>query len=300
LIKQTLYFANSAYLSKKNEQLHIAVKNQTKDNSYVRPIEDIGIIILDHPQITITHQLLIALQANKVVVVSCDEKHMPHSLTLPMVGHSEQTKRYRIQQSASNPLTKNLWAQTIVAKVKNQAAVLETYGYESNRLKVLVKRIQSGDPENIEGQAAAYYWSQLFDDFTRSQDGEGPNPMLNYGYAIVRAMVARALVSSGLHPSFGIHHRNKYNPYCLADDIMEPFRPFVDLVVYQLYDKENVESFLDKTSKQRLLSIGQLDGKWGKIMRPLHVGISQTSASLYDCYAGRKRKIIYPRILIDK
>ena len=301
MIKQTLYFGNQAYLSKKNEQLIVSIRQEGKLTKKIeRPIEDIGMVILDHPQITLTHQLLVALQANKTVIMSCDEKHLPHSVMLPMVGHSEQSKRYRIQQSASQPLKKNLWAQTIRAKLRNQAIVLEQLNLPSNRINVLIKRIQSGDPDNIEGQAAAYYWSHLFDDFTRSRDGEGPNALLNYGYAIIRAMVARALLSSGLHTSFGIHHRNKYNPHCLADDIMEPFRPFVDIIVHNLYTIQKVESFLDTTTKQRLLSLIQQDGKWGNQIRPLLVGVSQTTATLFDCYEGKKKKIVYPVMLKEK
>jgi CRISPR-associated protein Cas1 len=222
---------------------------------------------------------------------------MPHSITLPIEGHTEQSERYKKQLAASIPLKKNLWQQTVEAKIRNQLIVLQKLDKPFKRLQVLLNRIQSGDPDNIEGQAAAYYWPTLIQEFKRDRYGEPPNNLLNYGYAILRAMVARAIVSSGLLPTLGIHHKNKYNAFCLADDIMEPYRPFIDLIVYNMFVNNKLESFLSTESKQHLLSIGEVDGRFGKKISPLIVGAARTTSSLYQCFSGEKRKIIYPMIV---
>jgi len=296
MVTQTLYFSNPTYLKVKNNQLHIHIKTEVNEKEITRPIEDIGVVILDNNQITITHQAIRALQENKVVIISCGANRMPHSITLPIEGHTEQSERYKKQIAASVPLKKKLWQQTIEAKVYNQMRVLQKLGKPAKRLQVLLKRVQSGDPDNIEGQAAAYYWKTLIEDFKRDRYGEPPNNLLNYGYAIIRAMVARALVSSGLLPTLGIHHKNKYNAFCLADDIMEPYRPFMDLIVYNMFVNNKLESFLSTESKRHLLSIGEVDGKFGKRISPLMVGMSRTTSTLYQCISGEKRKIIYPKI----
>lgn len=293
MIKRTLYFGNPCYLSLKDNQLQIKMRNEL-DHVVTRPIEDIALVMMDHPQITISHNAIKELQANKVVIVSCDDRHMPHSIMLPMEGHTEQSKRYRKQLQASQPLKKNLWQQTVVAKINNQKEVLRLLDKPYERLEVLAKRVQSGDPDNIEAQAAAYYWGTYLDDFIRDRYGEAPNHLLNYGYAVLRAMVARALVSSGLLLTLGIHHKNKYNAFCLADDIMEPYRPFVDAIVYDMYVNMNLESFLDSDGKQQLLSLGAVDAQFGKKRRPLMVGMAFTTSSLYQCFAGKKRKLQYP------
>jgi len=294
MIKRILYFGNPTYLFVKHSQLCIKKVGQSDEEIQTRPIEDIRVVILDHGQITLTHKAMQELQKNKVVMVSCDERHMPHSLTLPMEGHSEQSERYRNQLSCSLPLRKSLWQQTIAAKVRNQAAILEQLGRRAERLHVLARRVKSGDPENVEGQAAAYYWGEFLDGFLRDRSGDQPNGMLNYGYAIVRAMVARALTSSGLHLSLGIHHRNKYNAFCLADDIMEPFRPFVDFIAYDLYVNHPVVAELTLDMKAQLIAVSSTDGLFGGKLRPLMVGLSQTTSSLYECMIGKRRKIIYP------
>ncbi len=297
MIKQTLYFSSPTYLSLRNNQLIIDLKKDGEEQQVTRAVEDIGMIILDTGQITITHQAIKALQANKTAIVSCDDSHMPASIMLPLEGHSEQSERYRNHLAMSLPLKKNLWQQTVIAKIKNQKAVLERLGKPTDRLEVLINRVNSGDPENIEGQAAVYYWRTYLDGFIRDRYGEPPNQLLNYGYAILRAMIARALCSSGLILSLGIHHRNKYNAYCLADDIMEPYRPFVDLIAYNLFQNENLDTFLDPKAKRVLLSVGQADALYGKRKSPLQVGMAYTTASLYKCICGDKRKIKYPQLL---
>lgn len=295
MIKRTLFFGNPAYLSSKNEQLCISFPEADKADRSV-PIEDLGMIVLENQQITITNGLLAKLTDRKVAVVSCNAQHLPEGLLLPMQGHSEQTERVRYQLEASQPLKKNLWQQTVTAKIKNQYTLLQEKGKESKRMEYLYKNVNSGDTGNHEAQAAAIYWQELFDipEFNRQQAGIPPNNLLNYGYAILRAVIARALVSSGMLPNVGIWHRNKYNAYCLADDIMEPYRPYVDLVVAHIVETtENYEE-LNTDLKKELLSIPALDVKIDGQKSPLMVAASRTTSSLFDCFAGHSRKIIYP------
>ncbi len=297
MIKRTLYFGNPIYLSLRLNQLVAVKKTVVNEHKREIPIEDIGMVLLDHQQITITHGAIKALNANNVAIVSCDSKHMPSGIMLPMEGHTLQSRRYREQINVSLPLKKNLWQQTVKAKILNQMAVLQKLDKPYQRLQVLAARVTSGDVENAEGQAAAYYWQMMFgSDFLRRREGDPPNHLLNYGYAFIRSMVARALVSTGLIPSLGIHHKNQYNAYCLADDIMEPFRPFVDLIVHSLYQVHLKVDYIDKEIKTALMEVATVDTVYGKSHRPLMVGLSFTTASLYDCYIGKRKKIIYPEL----
>ncbi|MDN3671201.1 type II CRISPR-associated endonuclease Cas1 [Echinicola jeungdonensis] len=219
-----------------------------------------------------------------------------NGLLLPIHGHTEQTERIKHQLNASLPLKKNLWQQTVSAKIQNQACLLEDKGKENKRLQYLAKNVNSGDTGNHEAQAAAIYWQNIFDipEFNRHQTGIPPNNLLNYGYAILRAVIARALVSSGLLPHVGIWHRNKYNAYCLADDIMEPYRPFVDLIVSHIVDTEEDITQLTTCLKRELLQIPVLDVIIDGQKSPLMVAASRTTSSLFECFAGISRKIIYP------
>lgn len=242
MIKKTLYFGNPVYLSLQNNQLVIKLpeveKNASLPESFktksviTRPVEDIGLIVLDHKQITITSGVLEALLENKSCIITCDQKSMPVGMLLPLYGNTLQNERFREQLAASIPLKKQLWQQTIKCKIENQAAMLAyCLGEEHKCMKIWANDVRSGDPDNLEARAASYYWKKLFahiDGFTREREGDFPNNLLNYGYAILRATIARSLVSSGLLPTLGIHHHNRYNAYCLADDIMEPYRPYVD------------------------------------------------------------------------
>lgn len=295
MIKRTLFFGNPAYLSTKNEQLVVTFPDKETVPRTI-PIEDIGVVVLENQQITITNGVLDKLVNNKVAIISCNGQHLPVGLLLPLNGHTEQTERIRDQIQASLPLKKNLWQQTIGAKIRNQAALLAEKGVPVQKLNHLAKSVQSGDATNNEAQAAAYYWQNLFQlpGFNRHQSGIPPNNLLNYGYAILRAIVARALVSSGMLPTLGIWHRNKYNAYCLADDIMEPYRPFVDLVVSDIVATEDDIDQLTIDIKTQLLQIAAIDVVIDGKRSPLLVAASRTSASLYECFAGVSRKIIYP------
>lgn len=295
MIKRTLLFGNPAYLSTKNEQLVVNYPDETLATKTV-PIEDIGVLLLEDPQITITTGLIDKLTANQTAIITCDRTHMPTGLLMPLCGHSEQQERFRAQLFASEPLKKNLWQQTIQAKIKNQALHLKERGASIDNMLHWAKSVTSGDTQNHEARAAAYYWQNLFDipSFNRDAGGEAPNNLLNYGYAILRAVCARALVSSGLLPLLGIHHKNKYNAYCLADDIMEPYRPYVDLVVCHIVDTCDNYEILTTDLKKELLQIPVLDVQIDGKKSPLMVAMSRTTSSLYDCFAGNSRKIIYP------
>lgn len=309
MIKKTLYFGNPAYLLLRNAQLIIrlpeVVDNDTlpeyfKQVSEVsKPIEDIGVIVLDHKQITITSGVLEAFLENNCAVLTCDSKSMPVGLLLPLHGNTTQNERFRQQLDASLPLSKQLWQQTVKAKIENQAAVLkECTGEEIKCMRVWAANVRSGDPDNQEARAAAYYWKNLFriEGFTRDRDGIPPNNLLNYGYAILRAVVARGLVASGLLPTLGIHHHNRYNAYCLADDIMEPYRPYVDRLVYSIVRQGGNYAELTKELKVRLLTIPTLETNIAGKRSPLMIAVGQTTASLYKCFSGELRKISYPEI----
>jgi CRISPR-associated protein Cas1 len=302
MIKRTLYFGNPAYLSMHNAQLviHLPEANgmDDKTGNNTIPIEDIGIVILDHFQITMTHGLMEALLSNNCALITCDSRRMPAGLQLPLSGNTIQSERFQTQIEASQPLMKQLWQQTIQIKIANQAYVLhKKRNVVVKNMLAWVNNVKSGDPDNLEARAAAYYWGSLFPelpDFTRGREGIPPNNLLNYGYAILRAVVARSLVGSGLLPTFGIHHHNRYNAFCLADDIMEPYRPFVDKLVIEIMDSEKDISDLSKTIKAKLLGIPVLDVIINHQRSPLMIAVGITTASLAKCYAGETRKIIYP------
>ncbi|MFT4062296.1 MAG: type II CRISPR-associated endonuclease Cas1 [Edaphocola sp.] len=296
MIKRTLYFGNPAYLKTQNEQLHIS-RGKDMDDVTV-PIEDVGVLILDHNQITITQPLMAKLLANNVALITCDHTHHPVGLMLNLDGHTLQSQKFKEQIAATQPLKKQLWQQTIEAKIRNQAAVLAALGKAPKPLHTLGQTVKSGDSANNEAKAATYYWRNLFEpelDFRRERYGPAPNNLLNYGYAILRAVVARSLVASGLLPTLGIFHRNQYNAYCLADDIMEPYRPYVDLLIVR--SREGAfPAELDTHHKRLLLGIPAMDVTIDGRQSPLMNAVQRTTASLSKCYEGEQRKILYPQM----
>ena len=225
---------------------------------------------------------------------------MPVGLLLPLYGNTTQNERFRRQIDASLPLKKQLWQQTVKTKISNQAAILSRHSTENTRcMSIWVNEVKSGDTDNMEARAAAFYWKVLLRDipgFTRDKDGIPPNNLLNYGYAILRAIVARALVCSGLLPTLGIHHHNRYNAYCLADDIMEPYRPYVDDLIMKIINDGIDCQEITKEIKTRLLSIPTIEVNIAGKKSPLFVAMSQTTASLYKCFAGESRRILYPEV----
>ncbi len=308
MIKKTLYFGNPTYLSLKDGQLVIKLPevehNDTipehfkKQTVVTKPIEDLGIVVIDHKQITITSGLLEALLENNCAVITCDAKSLPVGMMLPLCGNTTQNERFREQLDASVPLKKQLWQQTVKQKIENQASVLnECASAVVGNMRAWARDVRSGDPDNFEARAAVYYWRNLFpsiNDFIRDRDGIYPNNLLNYGYAILRAVVARALVTSGLLPTLGIHHHNRYNAYCLADDIMEPYRPYVDELVVNLVKSGECAGEMTREVKSKLLVIPTLEVVIGGKRSPLMVAVAQTTASLYKCFSGELRKITYP------
>jgi CRISPR-associated protein Cas1 len=296
MIKRTLYFENPCYLKKKDKQLVFEFPEKEKEPRSI-PIEDVGMLVLDSQQITVSHGLLMELMENNAAVLSCNSKHLPYGLMLPMAQHHAFTEKMYAQLDSTEPLRKNLWQQTVVAKISNQAALLKKLGIDTKNMDYWASQVKSGDPDNYEARAAAYYWDNIFeqyDKFRRHRFGDAPNNLLNYGYAILRAIVARALVGSGLFTALGIHHKNKYNPYCLADDIMEPFRPYTDALVLEIIKETPDIDELTTPIKAKLLGIATVDVLIEKQSSPLMVGVQRTTASVRKCFEGETRKIVYP------
>ncbi|MFA7474060.1 MAG: type II CRISPR-associated endonuclease Cas1 [Spirosomataceae bacterium] len=293
MIKRTLYIGNPSYLKLQDNQVKVTDPENGKEKGSV-PVEDVALLMLDHYQITISHQLIIALQLNNVAIISCDGRHLPCALMLPMSGHVEHSERLRHQINISEPLRKQLWKQTVEAKISQQMLLLKKLKKPHAPLTEYVNQVKSGDSTNMEGIAAQYYWKQLLSNFSRERDGEYPNNLLNFGYAVLRSIVARALVSSGLNPTLGIFHRNKYNAYCLADDIMEPYRPYVDYLVYRWRNDYPDQVELNREAKSYLLQVATHDVLIMQKLRPLMVAVSTTTASLYKCMTGELRVIRYP------
>ncbi|MCF0211258.1 MAG: type II CRISPR-associated endonuclease Cas1 [Bacteroidales bacterium] len=294
MIKRSVYIGNPAFLSVRLNQL-VITQNQV---STTIPIEDIGVVILDNGQITLTHSVLSDLLENNVALITCNKKHHPIGLQMVLESNTLQSERFQSQIESTESLRKNLWQQTIKAKIYNQAMVLEQYTQKPiQNMLYWSKSVLSGDTTNYEARAAAYYWENLLDcceNFRRERFGEYPNNFFNYTYAILRALAARSLVASGLLPTLGIHHHNRYNAYCLADDIMEPYRPFADKIVLDTIKQHPLEEELTKEIKASLLQICVLDVKINKITRPLQIALADTTASLSQCFDGSRRKIKYP------
>ena len=298
MIKRTLYFGNPAYLKTKNEQL--VFESIDDGETKTLPIEDIGVLIIDHQQITITQALIAKLLENNVALITCDGRHHPTGLLLNLDGNTLQSRKFQAQVEATLPLKKQLWQQTVSAKIDNQACMLESVQVGAKNLRNWAQEVKSGDSDNHEAVAAAYYWKNIFaiyTDFRRDPEGEPPNNLLNYGYAILRAVTARNLVASGLLPTLGIFHKNQYNAYCLADDVMEPYRPFVDKVVWDIVRMNGKFLELGPDMKKQLLGIPAMDVIINGEKSPLMVAVQKTTASLAKCFEGKTRKIIYPEFI---
>lgn len=297
MITRSIYIGNPAYLKLKDEQMYIMEPSSNVMKGKVS-VEDLGLLMLDHFQITISHQLIQKMMGNNVVVVSCDAHHLPHGIMLPLYGHTEHSDRIKDQLQASEPLKKQLWKQTVECKIENQKEVLRRLGNYYEPMMNYQNTVKSGDSSNMEGIAAQHYWKYLISlDFLRQRFGESPNQFFNFGYAVLRSIVARSIVETGLLPVLGIFHKNKYNPYCLADDLMEPYRPFVDWLVMDWLTKNPEIEELTKEFKAHLLQVATkdvwIDGK----KRPLLVAVKTTASSLYKCYKGEKRLISYPELV---
>lgn len=297
MIKRTLYFGSGAYLSVKDSQLVVQLVEDKTNTKKTMPIEDIGVVILDNPQITITQRVLVQLLENNVAVITCNQFHHPIGLQLCLDSNTLQSERFQTQINASESLRKNLWQQTIVSKIYNQAMVLKDFDVPIRNMITWSNSVFSGDSKNHEARAAAYYWKNLLeshDNFKRERFGEYPNNFFNYAYAILRAITARSLVASGLLPTLGIHHKNRYNSYCLADDIMEPYRPFVDKLIIDIIRKYPQEETLTTQIKQEILKLPIIDVEINKKTSPLQIAMQETTSSLAQCFNSTRRKIKYP------
>jgi len=290
-MKRTVVFSSACRVSLKNCQL--LVENHESGEVGRIPVEDIGVVIIENQQVGISIPALNAMSSNNCAVVFCDSKHMPCSMLMNLDTNSVQGENYRFQTEASAPLKKSLWKQIVQRKIQNQSRLLAELGLDGEALKPLYMNVKSGDSDNREGLAAKLYWDELLgDDFVRTRFGGDPNPLLNYGYSILRAGMTRAIMGSGLFPAFGLFHRNRYNAFPLADDLMEPYRPFVDRIVYALCKED--KKGLDSESKQRLLRVLFTDTEFKDMVRPLEIALSVTSASLARCFTGEEKTLAYP------
>jgi len=293
--KRTLLFSNPYHLHTRLEQL--VVDNKETGEVRTMPVEDLGFVVLEHPQITFSQGIMRLFLEHNVAVIFCNEKYLPTGMLLNLDGNQLQTARFRAQLDASEPLKKNLWMQTVQYKVRNQAAVLTAQGRDGQALLQKARSVKSGDTTNEEAKAAAIYWPRLLGmDFRRERFGDAPNALLNYGYAILRAATARAIAGSGLHPTLGIFHRNQYNSFCLADDLMEPYRPYVDTLVLDWLAQYGMTNEVTMEVKQHLLGVLTMDVRMENRLRPMLLALSETTASVAACMEGTRKLVKYPQL----
>lgn len=304
MIKRTIYIGNPFHLSVANRQLVLTQPHAKGIDTTLKqtiPLEDIGVVMLDHQQITITQHVLQQIAAFNIACIVCNQNHHPALMQLPLDANTIQQERFENQIAAAAPLKKQLWQQTIKQKIINQGRLLNKLGIETNAFEHISKQVKSGDAGNNEAKASVIYWKTIFEafipGFTRDRFAPYPNNFLNYGYAILRATIARSLAGSGLLVTMGIFHKNRYNAYCLADDIMEPYRPFVDEVVLNLVKTRPETTEITKEIKQQLLQVPVLDVLIDGQRSPLMVATQKTTASLARCFNGETRKILYPEFV---
>lgn len=295
MIKRIIDVSDGAYLHLKHQQLLIDKQGETVGQIV---IEDLGVLILQHPAIVLTQQVIIACQKNKVVIVFCDDKHLPYSVILPIgESHTLHNKILKQQIAITEPTRKRLWQQIVQQKIAQQARTLAMLGKNTARLDRLESQVKTGDSTNCEALAAQAYWKLLFgQDFRRDVDLDGINSLLNYGYSIIRATVARSICGAGLHPALGLFHKNQYNALCLADDIMEPFRPWVDFIVYQMAQRGKLD--INQQSKQSLLNLLNETVIYNKKKMPLMIAMHYLMAELKRCYNKEQKNLVYPELEI--
>ncbi len=292
MIKRTVEISTDGnYLSIRDDQL--VIKREREIVATI-PCEDIGLLVIDSKATVYSHDALVRVSNSGAVVVLCGDDHHPAAILIPTAANDIQTQRLRVQVSAKKPLLKRLWQQVVRAKIHNQATNLAEDHLARAGLRALIPRVRSGDPTNIEAQASRKYWPVLFDDpkFRRKRDGSPPNNLLNYGYMALRAATARAVCGAGLHPSIGLAHHNKYNPFCLADDLMEPYRPYVDFRVVGLHRAGKIE--IDRDAKRELLEVLTDTVTICGTRGPLMVALHKTAASLVRCFEEEKEKLALP------
>ena len=292
MLKKSILLENKASLSTKNLQL--VIKTETRESTI--PIEDIGFLVIDHPEIYLSIPAMNLMIENNTSVIICNTNHLPNGMFLNLNSHHIQQEIFKNQINASVPLKKQLWQQTVIDKITNQGILLQKITSKNNNFEFLASKVLSGDSSNMEGVAASFYWKVFFEQkFKRERFGDYPNNFLNYGYAILRAATARALSGSGLLNTLGIHHKSKYNAFALADDIMEPFRPVVDEKVAEIM-QNYTEQELNTQIKAELLQILTRTVYFKDEKSPLMVALQKTASSLQQCYTGDRKKIKYPRL----
>lgn len=300
MIKRILEISQrAAHLSVKNKQLKVRFHDQEQADIRSFPCEDLGVVCVDNLRTTYTHQALVELMEYGVPVVICGQKHLPVAQLLPYSAHAEVANRLRLQIDASRPTQKRLWQQLVRAKILVQAENLE-WKEGRKRLQRMVKKVASGDPSNYEAQAARYYWANFFGKGERADRIAGArdplNSMLNYGYAIMRAAVARALVIGGFQPALGIHHKNRSNAFCLADDFLEPFRPAVDRVARRLI-REGYDELTPDVKGQLLTLLTSTVQTYDRV-GPLMVALHFMTASFKRCLEGDDKQLEIP-VFVD-
>ena len=290
-MKRTLLFESACRLSVKNRQLVVLNVESGEENKI--PIEDIGMVVLEIQMSSITVPVFVSLIENNASVVLCDSKHMPCSILWALDSNTTQAEAYRSQTEMHDSLRNRLWKQIVEAKIRNQSLLLSEFGKDGARLKPFYMNVKNGDSSNREGAAANIYWDELFGtSFTRGRHDDIVNTLLNYGYSVLRAAMARAIMCSGLFPAFGIFHKNRYNAFPLADDLMEPYRPYVDQVVVRLL-QEGVTT-LDRTAKCAHVCIMQNDTKIADTIKPLALALSVTTASFRRCAERKDKDLVLP------
>lgn len=281
-------------LSISKEQL--VIRRETDEVTI--PLVDMAVLVVAHPAVHFTQSVLSGLCKTGGVFIVCNEKRLPAGMMLPFEGHFVQTERFRAQAQASLPMQKGVWKQVVKAKVRAQGNGLLALAGDDYGLYELAKKVCSGDSTNIEAQASRIYWTSLFGKgFRRDFEAEDQNRLLNYGYAVLRGITARAICAAGLHPSLGVHHHNRYNPFCLADDLMEPFRPVVDRAVFDVAVKEGPNVPLDRTTKTVLIKVlndgrFNLDGE----NRTIFDVMARMASSLAGVFAGKRKSLVLPEL----
>lgn len=303
MIKRTVEIStHGCYVHKKHKQLVIEKDEATLGSV---PIEDLGVLIIDSPQTTVSAGLISYLAEHGVALIFTDSKHLPASVSIPFSNNTIQNKILQDQVAISLPQKKRLWAAVVAAKIANQSRVLTLCGKDGTALMEVSKRVPSGDPKNLEAYAARMYWQKLMGpQFKRDRNGNDENMLLNYGYAVMRASMARAIVATGMHSAFGIHHNNQYNPMPLADDLMEPLRPFIDARVFQLVNEAGIDAdgsvpelLLNSETKQAILSVLSYECEYDGRRMPLLVALGLSAASVKQVMTRESEKASFPVIV---
>lgn len=292
MIKRVLDISSSARLSIRKAQLLV----ERQENTVTVPLEDLAVVILSEPSIIITQSVLALCAANNIAIISCDKKHQPIGLHLPLSANTLHTRIIRAQIAASDTDNNMLWQKIVVAKIHAQSNLISALGKKPDSIFRFAQKVTPGDPSNYEAQAARAYWKHLLGtNFGRNPKEEGLNSILNYGYSILRSAVARSLCGAGLHPALGIHHRNQYNHFVLADDLMEPLRPIVDRTAYSILEL-NSEPTLTKEAKKHLVSLLGETLILNKKHLPLLTALSHYASSLKNCYLNGDQKLKIPTL----